>query len=76
VSTPLQLFEIHEQPWSPQFLRDQFVDGAGSCGWAVPMKSGQNHLYGNALTGKVGPEAVKKPNPQNGFENFAQLEAL
>jgi hypothetical protein len=40
------------------------------------MKSGQNHLYGNALTGKVGPEAVKKPNPQNGFENFAQLEAL
>jgi hypothetical protein len=40
------------------------------------MKSGQNHLYGNALTGKVGLEAVKKPNPQNGFENFSQLEAL
>jgi hypothetical protein len=27
VSTPLQLSEIHEQPWFPQFLRDQFVDG-------------------------------------------------
>src|ERR1700736_1762647 len=27
VSTPLRLFEIHEQPWFPQFLRDQFVDG-------------------------------------------------
>ena len=24
---PLRLFEIHEQPWFPQFLRDQFVDG-------------------------------------------------
>jgi hypothetical protein len=23
----LRLFEIHEQPWFPQFLRDQFVDG-------------------------------------------------
>ncbi|MGD0403052.1 MAG: hypothetical protein ABSB66_07630 [Candidatus Acidiferrales bacterium] len=23
---PLRLFEIHEQPWFPQFLRDQFVD--------------------------------------------------
>jgi hypothetical protein len=23
----LQLFEVHEQPWFPQFLRDQFVDG-------------------------------------------------
>src|SRR5580704_17158267 len=22
----LRLFEIHEQPWFPQFLRDQFVD--------------------------------------------------
>jgi hypothetical protein len=22
-----RLFEIHEQPWFPQFLRDQFVDG-------------------------------------------------
>ena len=27
MSTPLRLFEIHEQPWFPQFLRDQFVDG-------------------------------------------------
>jgi hypothetical protein len=27
VSTPLRLFEIHEQPWFPQFLREQFVDG-------------------------------------------------
>jgi hypothetical protein len=27
VSTQLRLFEIHEQPWFPQFLRDQFVDG-------------------------------------------------
>jgi hypothetical protein len=26
VATPLRLFEIHEQPWFPQFLRDQFVD--------------------------------------------------
>jgi hypothetical protein len=24
---PFRLFEIHEQPWFPQFLRDQFVDG-------------------------------------------------
>lgn len=24
---PLRLFEIHEQSWFPQFLRDQFVDG-------------------------------------------------
>ena len=24
---PTRLFEIHEQPWFPQFLRDQFVDG-------------------------------------------------
>jgi hypothetical protein len=24
---PLRLFEIHEQRWFPQFLRDQFVDG-------------------------------------------------
>jgi hypothetical protein len=24
---PMGLFEIHEQPWFPQFLRDQFVDG-------------------------------------------------
>jgi hypothetical protein len=24
---PLRLFEIHEQPWFPQFLRDQVVDG-------------------------------------------------
>jgi len=24
---PMRLFEIHEQPWFPQFLRDQFVDG-------------------------------------------------
>jgi hypothetical protein len=24
---PLRLFEIHEQPWFPQFLRDQIVDG-------------------------------------------------
>ena len=24
---PLRLFEVHEQPWFPQFLRDQFVDG-------------------------------------------------
>jgi hypothetical protein len=24
---PLRLFEIHEQAWFPQFLRDQFVDG-------------------------------------------------
>jgi hypothetical protein len=23
----MRLFEIHEQPWFPQFLRDQFVDG-------------------------------------------------
>src|SRR5271170_6817498 len=23
---PLRLIEIHEQPWFPQFLRDQFVD--------------------------------------------------
>jgi hypothetical protein len=23
----LRLFEIHDQPWFPQFLRDQFVDG-------------------------------------------------
>lgn len=22
----MRLFEIHEQPWFPQFLRDQFVD--------------------------------------------------
>ena len=27
VSMRLRLFEIHEQPWFPQFLRDQFVDG-------------------------------------------------
>jgi hypothetical protein len=27
VSMRLQLFEIHEQRWFPQFLRDQFVDG-------------------------------------------------
>src|ERR1700733_6034807 len=27
VATALRLFEIHEQPWFPQFLRDQFVDG-------------------------------------------------
>jgi hypothetical protein len=27
VSIPLRLFEIHEEPWFPQFLRDQFVDG-------------------------------------------------
>jgi hypothetical protein len=26
VSVRLQLFEIHEQRWFPQFLRDQFVD--------------------------------------------------
>jgi hypothetical protein len=26
-SVPLRLFEIHEQRWFPQFLRDQFVDG-------------------------------------------------
>jgi hypothetical protein len=23
----VRLFEIHDQPWFPQFLRDQFVDG-------------------------------------------------
>ena len=23
----MQLFEIHDQPWFPQFLRDEFVDG-------------------------------------------------
>ena len=23
----MRLFEIHDQPWFPQFLRDQFVDG-------------------------------------------------
>src|ERR1700683_3367183 len=27
LNMPLRLFEIHEQPWFPQFLRDQFVDG-------------------------------------------------
>jgi hypothetical protein len=27
VSMRLRLFEIHEQRWFPQFLRDQFVDG-------------------------------------------------
>jgi hypothetical protein len=27
VSSALRLFEIHEQPWFPQSLRDQFVDG-------------------------------------------------
>jgi hypothetical protein len=27
VSTLGRLFEIHDQPWFPQFLRDQFVDG-------------------------------------------------
>jgi hypothetical protein len=27
VSRPLRLFKIHEQPWFPQFLRDQFLDG-------------------------------------------------
>jgi hypothetical protein len=28
VSIPfVRLFEIHDQPWFPQFLRDQFVDG-------------------------------------------------
>jgi hypothetical protein len=27
VTVPLRLFEIHEQRWFPQFLRDQFVDG-------------------------------------------------